>query len=89
MRKGSSMLVNGRLHQETWDDKQTGQKRSRLVVVCESVVFLGTGSDATKGAPEAGRKAAPREHTQPAAGAAAVAGDGPPPNDDDGENVPF
>lgn len=42
MRKGSSMLVEGRLRLEQWDDKQTGQKRSRLGVVAESVQFLGS-----------------------------------------------
>src|SRR5262245_12158492 len=28
--KGRSVFVAGRLHLDTWDDKQTGQKRSRL-----------------------------------------------------------
>lgn len=30
--KGSALLVSGELEQESWDDKQTGQKRSKLVV---------------------------------------------------------
>lgn len=38
-RKGSVVLVEGRLKQETWDDKATGQKRSKLLVVAESVQF--------------------------------------------------
>jgi single-strand DNA-binding protein len=41
MRKGSSMMIEGRLKLDTWDDKQTNQKRSRLGVVAESVQFLG------------------------------------------------
>src|SRR5207247_6579793 len=41
MRKGSLMLVEGRLRLDQWDDKQTGQKRSRLGVVAEIVQFLG------------------------------------------------
>jgi single-strand DNA-binding protein len=39
--KGREALVEGRLQLDTWDDKQTGQKRSRLRVVGESLQFLG------------------------------------------------
>ncbi|HEY9173618.1 MAG TPA: single-stranded DNA-binding protein, partial [Verrucomicrobiae bacterium] len=42
MRKGSSLLVEGRLRLDQWDDKQTGQKRSKLGVVAEIVQFLGS-----------------------------------------------
>ena len=41
--KGKVVLVRGRLKQETWEDKQSGQKRSKLKVVAESVVFIGRG----------------------------------------------
>lgn len=40
-RKGSGILVEGRLKLEQWEDKQTGQKRSRLGVVLESFQFIG------------------------------------------------
>ena len=40
--KGRSVFVDGRLALETWEDKQSGQKRSRLKVVAESVQFLGS-----------------------------------------------
>lgn len=39
--KGSSALVEGRLQQDQWEDKQTGQKRSKLKVVGESLQLLG------------------------------------------------
>ncbi|MEJ0091753.1 MAG: single-stranded DNA-binding protein [Limisphaerales bacterium] len=81
MRKGRPMLVEGRLKLDQWDDKQTGQKKSRLGVVAETVQFLG-------GAPGAGEGAAPRA-ARPAAAASAPAaesGDAEPPHDDD---VPF
>src|SRR5690554_1904058 len=42
MRKGSAMLVEGRLKLDTWDDKQSGQKRSKLGVVAETIQFLGS-----------------------------------------------
>ncbi|MDX9982299.1 MAG: single-stranded DNA-binding protein [Lentisphaeria bacterium] len=41
MTKGSQVLVEGRIAQDTWEDKQTGQKRSKLYVVAENVRFLG------------------------------------------------
>jgi single-strand DNA-binding protein len=40
LRKGSSCYVEGRLHLDTWEDKQSGQKRSKLKVVGETVQFL-------------------------------------------------
>ena len=39
LEKGSSAVVEGRLQLDTWDDKQTGQKRSRLKVVANHVHF--------------------------------------------------
>ena len=42
MRKGRPILIEGRLRLDQWDDKQTGQKRSRLGVVAETVQFLGS-----------------------------------------------
>ncbi|MFN0052248.1 MAG: single-stranded DNA-binding protein [Planctomycetales bacterium] len=39
--KGRSVLIEGRLQLDTWDDKTTGQKRSKLRVVGERVQFLG------------------------------------------------
>jgi len=40
--KGSPVFIEGRLQQETWDDKETGKKRSKTKVVGESMQFLGT-----------------------------------------------
>src|SRR6266436_4551058 len=68
MRKGSPLLVEGRLRLDQWDDKQTGQKRSKLGVVAESVQFLGSprSNEGGSAAPAASRPAG-------AAAAAAVA----------------
>ena len=43
MKKGSPLLVEGRLRLDQWEDKQTQQKRSRLGVVLEGMTFLGSG----------------------------------------------
>jgi len=42
LRKGSGVLIEGRLALESWDDKQTGQKRSKLKIVCEQMQFLSS-----------------------------------------------
>ncbi|HEX7654175.1 MAG TPA: single-stranded DNA-binding protein [Verrucomicrobiae bacterium] len=88
MRKGRPILVEGRLRLDTWDDKQTGQKRSRLGVVAETVQFLGSGQGG--GGAEGGAAPAPAQRPQRAAAPAAPAPaadplDGPPDSDD----VPF
>ena len=41
--KGRSVFIEGRLQLDQWDDKQTGQKRSRLRVVGENMQFIGGG----------------------------------------------
>jgi single-strand DNA-binding protein len=41
LKKGSPILVEGRLRQHTWDDKQTNQKRSVLRVDMENFRFVG------------------------------------------------
>jgi single-strand DNA-binding protein len=42
LHKGSSLLVEGRLQSRTWDDAQSGQKRSVVEVLAERVQFLGS-----------------------------------------------
>ena len=48
-KKGKLILVEGRLNQESWEDKQTGAKRSKLNVVGENFSFVGTKSDSGGG----------------------------------------
>src|SRR6476619_1246219 len=43
LKKGRPILVEGRLKLDQWDDKQTGQKKSRLGVVLEGFQFLDSG----------------------------------------------
>lgn len=43
LKKGRPILLEGRLKLDQWDDKQSGQKRSRLGVVLESFTFLDSG----------------------------------------------
>ena len=41
--KGRGVFIEGRLQLDSWDDKATGQKRSKLKVVADSVQFLPDG----------------------------------------------
>ncbi len=84
MRKGRPIMIEGRLRLDQWDDKQTGQKRSKLGVVAETVQFLGSPTGAGESSPDAPRRSAPAVASAPAAAAAEP--DMPPPEEDD---VPF
>jgi single-strand DNA-binding protein len=44
-KKGRPLFVEGRLQLDSWDDKQTGQKRSKLKVVGDNIQLLGGGKD--------------------------------------------
>ena len=43
-RKGSGIIVSGRLDQRSWEDKNSGQRRSRIEVVVEDFSFIGGNS---------------------------------------------
>lgn len=43
--KGRRAIVQGRLRQESWDDKDTGKKRSRIEVVASDVIFIDSASE--------------------------------------------
>jgi single-strand DNA-binding protein len=70
--KGRSVFVDGRLALETWEDKQSGQKRSKLKVVAESLQFLGSKPaqgatpEAPAGSKPAAKRPAPAARPQPA-----------------------
>jgi single-strand DNA-binding protein len=86
MKKGGPILVEGRLRLDQWDDKQTGQKRSRLGVVLEGFQFLGSGPRTTEGPPPSAPSSRPAAPPAAAPSAPPAAEEPPPPGDDD---VPF
>ena len=45
LKKGRPIMIEGRLKYDQWDDKQTGQKRSKLGVVLERFEFLDSRAD--------------------------------------------
>jgi single-strand DNA-binding protein len=80
MKKGRPLLVEGRLKQDTWEDKNTKQKQSKLKVVLESFSFLDSGNRG------GGDGAAPSRPAPSASAPAPESPDAEPPQDDD---VPF
>jgi len=58
--KGRRVLVQGRLRQDSWDDKETGKKRSRVEVTASDVTFLdgpsGDGGGQSAAPAPAGKK---------------------------------
>jgi len=53
-KKGRPLFVEGRLQLDTWDDKATGQKRSKLKVVGENIQLLGSREGGAGGGGEHG-----------------------------------
>ena len=43
-KKGSGVLVSGRLDQRSWEDKNGGGKRSRVEIVVEDFNFIGSAN---------------------------------------------
>ena len=49
LKKGRPVMIEGRLKLDQWDDKQTGQKRSKLGVTLEGFQFLDSGGAVSGG----------------------------------------
>lgn len=67
--KGSPAMVEGRLKFDQWEDKQSGQKRSKLKVVLDNVQFLSSrgngGASPSAGADEGVDQTSPERHSPP------------------------
>ena len=91
LRKGRPVYIEGRLKLDTWDDKQTGQKRSKMRVVGEALQLLGS-REGGGGGPEG--EDGPRQAQRPpqrSAGAPASQAKRPadPDLDVEGDDIPF
>jgi single-strand DNA-binding protein len=83
-KKGKRVLVEGRLAQQTWEDKETHKQRSKIIVQVEQIQFLGSPDSASASRPTEGGY---RSTASPAGRAAPQQDAEPPPEDDD--SVPF
>ena len=81
LKKGRPVFIEGRLQLDTWDDKQSGQKRSKLRVIGETMQLLGGRPPGTGGGAAEGGEARPSKTTPPPKAAA-----GTEPDDDE---IPF
>ncbi|MEY3773282.1 MAG: hypothetical protein RLZZ129_62 [Verrucomicrobiota bacterium] len=71
--KGRPLFVEGRLKFDQWEDKTSGQKRSKLKVVLEGFQFLGgrgEGGAAPGGGGDDHESFSPERHAPPARGGA-------------------
>ena len=88
LKKGRPVFIEGRLQLDTWDDKQTGQKRSKLRVIGETMQLLGSrpgGGGGGGGGGEAAEEERPaRASGKPAAPPKAAAAADP-----DDDEIPF
>lgn len=94
VKKGQPILIEGRLKLDTWDDKTTNQKVSKLRVVLEGFQFLssgpregGPGGGFSGAAPDASRQPQRPAPARPAAAAPPPPTDDMPPEAED--DVPF
>ena len=87
--KGKPIFIEGRLRLDQWDDKETGQKKSKLRVVCENFQFIGApkGNAEFSDQPPAARPSRPVG--KPAPKPAAAEENAPPPAGDGDDNIPF
>lgn len=80
-KKGRPIFIEGRLQLDQWEDKQTGQKRSRHRIFIENFTFVGDGGG-EGGAPRGG-----------GGGRSSRADSGPPPPTDEdamaADDIPF
>ncbi len=78
LKKGRPVFIEGRLQLDTWDDEQSGQKRSKLKVVGEGLQLLGGrpggggaggggGDDEGSGGSRSSRPAPPPQRSAPSA----------------------
>ena len=85
LKKGRPVFVEGRLQLDSWDDKTSGQKRTKLKVIGENMQMLGAprGGGGSGGGDEEG-SGAPRSSSRPAPPPKAAA-----PSEADDDEIPF
>lgn len=78
LRKGSLVYIEGSIRTDTWDDKETGQKRSRKKIVAREMKMLDRRGGGEEGGGSGGGSYA-----------GAAKSSSRPPDMDDDEDVPF
>ena len=86
LKKGRPVFIEGRLQLDSWEDKQSGQKRNKLRVVADNVQFLGSRGGGGGGPEEGG--VAPRSSLGSGA-RKAPSPKGSEPAEPDDDEIPF
>jgi single-strand DNA-binding protein len=93
LKKGRPVFIEGRLQLDSWDDKQTGQKRSKLKVVGEAMQLMGSRGGGEGGGGGGGGGGGESHGSAPPKSAPAQAPKQKPPADPDLEpeedDIPF
>jgi single-strand DNA-binding protein len=90
--KGKPLFVEGRLKLDSWEDKESGQKKSKLKVVCEHFQFIGAPSGRAEFKDQAPADEAPaRAAARGGRGASTpgVAAESEPAATGEDDNIPF
>jgi single-strand DNA-binding protein len=89
LKKGRPVLIEGRLQLDTWDDKQSGQKRSKLRVIGETMQLLGsrpTGGEGDEGSSGGGGG---RSYGGSSSSRSSAPPPKAPPSEPDDDEIPF
>lgn len=70
--KGRGVFIEGRLQMDSWDDKTTGQKRTKLKVVADNLQFLPDGKGGARSSQQSNNDSS---SSSPQGGSAAPADD--------------
>ncbi len=79
-RNGAAILIEGRLKQDQWEDKQSGQKRQAVKIIVEGFSFLGSKQEGD----DAPRQSSGRATARPAPASSTAQPDAP-----EYDDVPF
>lgn len=85
--KGGVIIVEGKLKMDEWEDKTTGQKRSKLKIVCERFHFCGDAKGKSSGGEASNRQQQPPQQQRPTNSRPAQQQRQPEPEEDD--SIPF
>jgi single-strand DNA-binding protein len=83
LKKGRPVFIEGRLQLDTWDDKQSGQKRSKLKVVGEGLQLIGSRPGGGGGGGDEESSSAPRSSSRSTPPPKAA------PSESDDDEIPF
>jgi single-strand DNA-binding protein len=91
LKKGSQVLVDGKLQNDEWEDRQTGQKRTQTRIIADTVQFVGR-SDNSRQNEQSGPNYGRSEYHAPAPQRASIDSRFAPPVQDtepEEDGIPF